>query len=202
MTVSVQLKQPNTNQSMSPVAKASDIKFNDGIDLQTKYDNMALINPDALSGVTAISPTVEVIENTDTSFKLALKSIKGTVYTPNLKGIDANATAIKVQRIEKARGNIAIDLSEGETIFLQIAGDIGKLSFYGLVNPEQAHYVTLLMQHAKAYRMYCGGNIKWPYDNKNKYYRLNEGINCVRLMTIDGGESWYVISVVDYLDEE
>ena len=116
--------------------------------------------------------------------------------------MDANALAIKVQTVENAKGLVSIDLSQGETIFLAITGDIGKLTFTGLQNPEQAHYLTLVMKHTKAYRMYCGGDIKWPYENKNKYYRLNEGINCVRLMTIDGGNSWYVISVVDYLDEE
>lgn len=202
MTVSVQLKQPETEVSMSPRAKASDIIFDDGVDLQTKYDNAGLIRPGALSGITAVSPTVHVEENTDETFRLKIKSIGETIVTPNLKGTDANATAVKVQEIANAKGNIVVDVSNGETIFMNITGDIGQLTLSGLENPEQAHYVTLLMKHSKAYRMYCGGNIKWPYDNKNKFYRLNEGINCVRLMTIDGGNSWYVISVIDYLDEE
>ena len=202
MTVSVQLKQPETEVPMSPQAKASDIIFNDGVDLQTKYDNAGLINPGALNGISAVSPTVYVEENTDETFRLKIKSIGETIVTPNLKGTDANATAVKVQEVANARGNIVVDISNGETIFMDITGDIGQLTFSGLENPEQAHYVTLLMKHSKAYRMYCGGNIKWPYDNKNKFYRLNEGINCVRLMTIDGGNSWYVISVIDYLDEE
>ena len=202
MTVSVQLKQPVTEEKMSPRTKAADIVFNDGIDLQTKYDNAGLVHPDAFNGVSAVSPTVEVDENTDEAYTLTIKSIKGTIHTPNLKGKDANAMAMRVQKMEDAKGNIVIDLSQGETIFLKVAGDIGKLTFSNLSDPEQAHYITLLMQHKKAYRMYCGGNIKWPYENKNKYYRLNAGINCARLMTIDGGESWYVISVVDYLDEE
>lgn len=202
MTVSVQLKQPETEVPMSPQAKASDIIFNDGVDLQTKYDNAGLINPGALNGISAVSPTVHVEENTDETFRLKIKSIGETIVTPNLKGTDANATAVKVQEVANARGNIVVDISNGETIFMDITGDIGQLTFSGLENPEQAHYVTLLMKHSKAYRMYCGGNIKWPYDNKNKFYRLNEGINCVRLMTIDGGNSWYVISVIDYLDEE
>jgi hypothetical protein len=202
MTVSVQLKQPETEVPMSPQAKASDIIFNDGVDLQTKYDNAGLINPGALNGISAVSPTVHIEENTDETFRLKIKSIGETIVTPNLKGTDANATAVKVQEVANARGNIVVDISNGETIFMDITGDIGQLTFSGLENPEQAHYVTLLMKHSKAYRMYCGGNIKWPYDNKNKFYRLNEGINCVRLMTIDGGNSWYVISVIDYLDEE
>ena len=202
MTVSVQLKQPETEVPMSPQAKASDIIFNDGVDLQTKYDNAGLINPGALNGISAVSPTVYVEENTDETFRLKIKSIGETIVTPNLKGTDANATAVKVQEVANARGNIVVDISNGETIFMDITGDIGQLTFSGLENPEQAHYVTLLMKHSKAYRMYCGGNIKWPYDNKNKFYRLNEGINCVRLMTIDGGNSWYFISVIDYLDEE
>lgn len=202
MTVSVQLKQPGTEVPMSPHTKASDIIFNDGVDLQTKYDNAGLINPGALNGISAVSPTVHVEENTDDIFRLKIKSIGETIVTPNLKGTDANAIAVKVQEIVNAKGNIVVDISNGETIFMNITGDIGQLTFSGLENPEQAHYVTLLMKHSKAYRMYCGGNIKWPYDNKNKFYRLNEGINCVRLMTIDGGNSWYVISVIDYLDEE
>lgn len=202
MTVSVKLKRPTTEEQMSPQSKASDVIFSDGVDLQTKFENAALIDPGALNGVSAVSPTVEVSENTDTSFRLKVKSVNGTIHTPNLKGLDANALAIKVQTVENAKGLVSIDLSQGETIFLDITGDIGKLTFTGLQNPEQAHYLTLVMKHTKAYRMYCGGDIKWPYENKNKYYRLNEGINCVRLMTIDGGDSWYVISVVDYLDEE
>jgi len=202
MTVSVKLKQPETEELMSPQAKASDIIFNDGVDLQTKYDNAGLVNPNALNGITAVSPTVHVEENTDDVFRLKIQSLGETVITPNLKGVDANSTMTKVQRIENARGNVVIDVSQGETIFLNVTGDISKLTFSGLTQPEQAHYVTLLMKHSKAYRMFCGGNIKWPYDNKNKFYRLNEGINSVRLMTIDGGDSWYVISVMDYLDEE
>lgn len=202
MTVSVKLQKPTGEEQMSPQSKASDVIFNDGIDLQTKFDNAALIDPGAFNGVTAVSPTVEVEENTDDVYTLKIKSLGSTVVTPNLKGLDANALAVKVQEIENAKGTIVVDLSQGETIWLNITGSINKLSFSGLQNPEQAHYLTLVMKHEKAYRMYCGGNIKWPYENRNKYYRLDEGINCVRLMTIDGGESWYVISVVNYLDEE
>lgn len=202
MTVSVKLKEPVDNEQLSPQSKASDVIFNDGIDLQTKYNNAGLIAPDAFNGVSAVSPTVAVEENTETAFTLKIKSLAGTIVTPNLKGADANALAVSVQEINEAHGTIVIDLSQGETVFLNITGNIGKLSFTGLQNPEQAHYLTLLMKHERAYRLYCGGNIKWPYENKNKYYRLNEGINCVRLMTIDGGHSWYVISVVDYMDEE
>ena len=202
MTVSVKLKQPTTSTQMSPQSKASDVIFKDGVDLQTKFDNAALISPTAFNGVSAVSPTVEVETNTDTKYILKIKSIGETIITPNLKGADANALAIKVQTIDNAKGIINIDLSKGETIFLNVTGDIGKLSFVNLSQPEQAHYLTLLMKHKNAYKMYCGGDIKWPYENKNKFYRLNEGINCVRLMTIDGGNSWYVISVANFMDEE
>ena len=202
MTVSVKLKQPVTKEQMSPQSKASDVIFNDGVDLQTKFENAALISPTALNGVSAVSPTVEVETSTDTEYILKIKSIGETVITPNLKGQDANALAVKVQKINNAKGIVKIDLNQGETIFLNITGDISKLSFVNLSQPEQAHYITLVMKHDKAYRMYCGGDIKWPYENKNKFYRLNEGINCARLMTIDGGASWYVISVADFMDEE
>ncbi len=202
MTVSVKLKQPVTEEQMSPWSKASSVIFNDGVDLQTKFDNAALANQDSFNGVTAVSPTVTVTENTDDTYRLQIKSIKGTVTTPNLKGADANALAVKIQRIENARGTIIVDLSQGETIFLDVTGDIGKLTFVGLQNPEQAHYLTLLMRHPNTYRLNCGGDIKWPYENRQKYYRLNAGINCVRLMTIDGGDSWYVIAVTDFMGDE
>ena len=202
MTVSVKLKQPVTEEQMSPWSKASSVIFNDGVDLQTKFDNAALANQDSFNGVTAVSPTVSVAANTDDEFRLQIKSIGGTVVTPNLKGADANALTVKVQTIQNARGTIAVDLSQGETIYIEAVGDIGKLTFVGLTNPDQAHYITLLIKHANTYRMNCGGDIKWPYENRQKYYRLNAGINCVRLMTIDGGDSWYVISVADYIDEE
>ncbi len=202
MTVSVKLKQPETEQQMSPQSKASDVIFADGIDLQTKYDNAALANQESFNGVTAVSPKITVETNTEKEYTLKIQSIAGTIVTPNLQGTDANSMAVKIQTIDNARGNIVVDLSQGETIFLNVVSDIGKLTFSNLTNPEQAHYLTLVMKHPKAYRMNCGGDIKWPYENKQKFYRLNAGINCVRLMTIDGGDSWYVISVVDYMDEE
>lgn len=202
MTVSVKLKQPVTEEQMSPWSKASSVIFNDGIDLQTKFDNSALVGPDSFNGVTAVSPKVTVETNTEDEYTLKIQSIAGTIITPNLQGTDANSMAVKVQSVENAKGNIVVDLSQGETIFLNVTGDIGKLTFSNLTNPEQAHYLTLVMKHSKAYRMNCGGDIKWPYENKQKFYRLNAGINCVRLMTIDGGDSWYVISVVNYMDEE
>jgi len=202
MSVSVKLKNPTNTEQLSPQAKASDIIFEDGIDLQTKYDNASLSGSGYFNGVNAVSPTIDVEENEEDVFRLRIKSLSGTIITPNLKGVDANALTVKVQTINEAHGNIVVDLSEGETAFLNVTGDIDKLTFVGLEHPEQAHYITLLLKHAQTYRMFCGGVIKWPYENRAKYFILNEGINCVRLMTIDGGESWYVISVIDYMDEE
>ena len=93
---SVKLKTPQ-QQQLSPQTKASDILFADGIDLQTKYVNGTLVDKDALTWVHAVSPTVTVVKNTSTEFRLQIKAINSVITTPNLKGATAEELAAQIQ---------------------------------------------------------------------------------------------------------
>lgn len=93
---SVRLIQEGVGQ-LSPGTKASDIIFLDNVDLQTKFDNNQLVNTAAFNGITAISPTVTVVTNTDTEYRLKIKSINGTIVSPNLKGKDSEVVAAEIR---------------------------------------------------------------------------------------------------------
>ena len=71
----VNLKDSNSNKTLYAKTMASCIYFNDGETLQQKFDNGLLSNPDAFNGLQAVSPTLEVAENSDDSFKLKIKDI-------------------------------------------------------------------------------------------------------------------------------
>lgn len=94
---SVRLKEyNNAERQLSPVTKASDIIFFDGIDLQTKWENGQLVDAASLSFVNAVSPTVRVIANTDTEYRIQIKSINGTITSPNLKGADSETVTAEL----------------------------------------------------------------------------------------------------------
>ena len=78
----------NAVGQISPRSKAADVIFADGISLQKKYENLTLVNPGTLDSIHAISPVIAVIANTENEFRLRIKSIAGTIVTPNLKGAD------------------------------------------------------------------------------------------------------------------
>lgn len=97
--ISVKLKKRDPIDQLSPQAKASDIIFNDGIDLQTKYREGLLVDKEAIDWINAISPVITVIVNTDTEFRIQIDSISGTIISPNLKGATAEELAGRIQRI-------------------------------------------------------------------------------------------------------
>ena len=99
---------------VSPNSKASDVIFTDGVDLQTKFNNATLVEPGSLNGVTAVSPKVEVFANTDTEFRLRIKSINGTIITPNLKGADANTVTGEIRQMLAELQNRVDDLEDLE----------------------------------------------------------------------------------------
>lgn len=82
----VNLKDSNSDTTLYAKTMASCVYFNDGETLQQKFDNGLLSNPDAFNGIQAVSPTLEVAENSEESFKLKIKDINGYIITPNLIG--------------------------------------------------------------------------------------------------------------------
>lgn len=82
----VQIVDDGTQTDLGPISLAESIYFNDGETLQFKFDNAKLFDDNILEGVQAVSPTVEVYENTKDTYILIIKDINGTIITPNLKG--------------------------------------------------------------------------------------------------------------------
>ena len=127
---SVKLMVPETGQ-ISTQAKASDIIFLDGIDLQTKFNNMTLVNPVSLTGVNAVSPKVEVITNTDTEYRIRIKSINGTIISPNLKGSDSNAITQEIRdmlsELEERVENLS-SLEDVATRITQISSSLDEIN--------------------------------------------------------------------------
>jgi len=84
--VNVILKDDATEKNLAPQSLAKNILFSDGESLQFKYDNEKLIQGDITNGLLAVSPTIEVIENTDSVFRLKITDINNVIITPNLIG--------------------------------------------------------------------------------------------------------------------
>ena len=82
--VKVNFKDAGTNKELAPKSLAESIYFNDGESLQFKYDNGKLTSSDIFEGIQAVSPTIEVIENTDGIFRLKITDINGSIISPNL----------------------------------------------------------------------------------------------------------------------
>lgn len=82
----VTLKNSAQDTALYNKTLASCIIFEDGETLQQKYNNGTLIEDGILGGITAVSPTIDVAENTTSAFKLKIKSINGNIITPNLIG--------------------------------------------------------------------------------------------------------------------
>lgn len=81
-----QLIDAVTQTNLAPKSLAESIYFRDGETLQFKYDNGKLSGSDIFQGITAVSPTVEVVENDDAIYRLKITDINGSIITPNLIG--------------------------------------------------------------------------------------------------------------------
>lgn len=85
--VRTQLIDERTQKRLMPRSFANNIIFDDGESLQFKYDNGKLAGDgDILNGLRSVSPEIEVVENSDTSYVLKIESINGVIITPNLRG--------------------------------------------------------------------------------------------------------------------
>ena len=131
---SVRLIEPVIGQ-ISPRSKAADVIFADGISLQDKYQNLTLINPTALNSIKAISPAITVIANTENEFRLKIKSITGTIITPNLKGADEESMMGRIREALaelEERVNALPDQTQIQNLFDQsdsMAQDIARLQY-------------------------------------------------------------------------
>ena len=128
---SVKLKKRAPDEQLSPQAKASDIIFNDGIDLQTKYREGLLIDKEAIDWINAISPVITVLVNTDTEFRLQVDSINGTIISPNLKGATAEQLEGRIQRIVEeleAQMDTLVDTDTLNQLIEELRGEIQSLT--------------------------------------------------------------------------
>lgn len=84
------LKDDATQLKLAPQSLAAGIIFEDGETLQQKYNSGRLMSGVDLSGIQAVSPTVEISENDDNIYRLKIRDINGVIITPNLKGEKGN----------------------------------------------------------------------------------------------------------------
>ena len=117
----VQLKDAATNTDLAPKSLAETIYFRDGESLQFKYDNGKLSGSDIFQGITAVSPTIEVVENDDAIYRLKITDINGTIITPNLIGPKGETGPIS-----DGEGNIIKAVNTYEQHF--VAGDFSEIS--------------------------------------------------------------------------
>ena len=117
----VQLKDAATNTDLAPKSLAETIYFRDGESLQFKYDNGKLSGSDIFQGITAVSPTIEVVENDDAIYRLKITDINGSIITPNLIGPKGETGPIS-----DGEGNIIKAVNTYEQHF--VAGDFSEIS--------------------------------------------------------------------------
>ena len=117
----VQLKDAATNTDLAPKSLAETIYFRDGESLQFKYDNGKLSGSDIFQGITAVSPTIEVVENDDAIYRLKITDINGSIITPNLIGPKGETGPIS-----DGEGNIIKAVNTCEQHF--VAGDFSEIS--------------------------------------------------------------------------
>ena len=123
---SVRLMTQNAGQ-ISTHTKASDVIFLDNIDLQTKYNNGQMGNS-STCGIVGISPNVKVIVNTDTEFRIQIKSIDGTIISPNLKGADADVITAEIRQMLTELRSSVDDLSGLSDSVTRLAAELTTVS--------------------------------------------------------------------------
>lgn len=140
--VKVNFKDAGTNKELAPKSLAESIYFNDGESLQFKYDNGKLTSSDIFEGIQAVSPTIEVIENTDGTFRLKITDINGSIISPNLVGpkgpkgdlSDGSGEVLKtLSTFEMEFAANDFQKINEHTYLLRISRSVHELGFYGKI---------------------------------------------------------------------
>lgn len=183
----VNLKDSNNNTTLYAKTMASCIYFSDGETLQQKFDNGLLSNPEVFNGLQAVSPTLEVAENSDDSFKLKIKDINGYIITPNLigpkgpKGDTVNADGQIVPSIQTYEYSFMSNDMEkitDDVYFLRVNRAQHKLGFGAKVT-EVFRYMsdTELVNVLYSYKRLVNGDILFIFNEPFAGIACLEGDN-------------------------